>query len=163
MLEVSSAEAAVFPLAVKEILQQGLELRDRYARGQIEEHGLAVATGKLEARLDRLLESPAPADSPANRRLRNHLLGERDAIFTFLYCPGLDATNYRAEQAIRPMVVTRKTWGGNRTASGSHTQSALASILQTCRQQFRSASDVFQQLLRSPQPLTLDLTLTQPR
>jgi len=163
MLEVSSQEAAEFPLAVKTLLKEGLQLRDRYAQGQIETHGLAVATGKLEARLDRLLESPAAATSPANRRLANHLLGERDALFTFLYCPGLDATNYRAEQAIRPMVVTRKTWGGNRTPTGAHTQSALASVLQTCRQQFPSAIDVFQQLLCSPEPLTLDLTLPQPR
>ena len=26
-------------------------------------------------------------------------------------CPSLEATNWRAEQAIRPMVVTRKVWG----------------------------------------------------
>ena len=163
MLEVSSVEAAEFPLAVKAILKDGLQLRDRCAQGQMEEHGLAVATGKLEARPDRVLQSPAAALCPANRRLANHLPGERNAIFTFLHCPGLDATNYRAEQAIRPMLVTRKTWGGNRTATGAHTQSVLASVLQTCRRQFRSAIDVFQRLFRSPKSLTLDLTLPPPR
>jgi hypothetical protein len=40
--------------------------------------------------------------------LANHLLREREALFTFLDCPGLEATNWRAEQAIGPMVVTRK-------------------------------------------------------
>lgn len=163
MPEVSSVEAAEFPLAVKAILKDGLQLRDRCAQGRMEEHGLAVACGKLEARPDRVLRSPAAALCPANRRLANHLLGERNAIFTFLHCPGLDATGSRAEQAIRPMVVTRKTWGGNRTATGAHTQSVLASVLQTCRQQFRSAIDVFQRLLRSPKSLALDLTLPQPR
>jgi transposase len=163
MQEVSPAETAEFPLTIKAILEAGLQLRDRYAQGQIEEHGLAVACGRLEARLDRVLELPAAAASPANRRLANHLLAERNAIFTFLHCPGLDATNYRAEQAIRPMAVTRKTWGGNRTPTGAHTQSVLASVLQTCRQQFRSAIDVFQQLLCSPQPLALDLTRPQTR
>ena len=59
---------------------------------------------------------------------RIHLRRERDAMFTFLYCPGLDATNYRAEQAIRPMVVTRKFWGGNRTEQGAHTQSVLVRV-----------------------------------
>jgi transposase len=48
--------------------------------------------------------------------LTNHLLRERDALFTFLNRPGLEATNWRAEQAFRPMVVARKVWGGNRTA-----------------------------------------------
>src|SRR5438876_9848770 len=51
----------------------------------------------------------------------------------FLYRPGLEATNWRAEQAIRPMVVTRKVWGGNRTPAGAKTQSILLSILQTGR------------------------------
>ena len=76
----------------------------------------------------------------------------------FLSCPGLEATNWRAEQAIRPMVVTRKVWGGNRTCRGAHTQGILVSILQTCRQQFRSASSVLQNLICSSQPRALDLT-----
>jgi hypothetical protein len=39
-----------------------------------------------------------------------HFLRERDARFTFLNCPGLEATNWQAEQAIRPTVVARKVW-----------------------------------------------------
>ena len=75
--------------------------------------------------------------SPLNRRLAKHLRRERQALFPFLYCSGLEATNYRAEQAIRPMVVARKVWGGNRTTAGAQTQSILVSIIQTCRQQNR--------------------------
>ncbi len=41
---------------------------------------------------------------------------------------GLDAANYRVEQAIRPMIVTRKVWGGNLTAQSAHTQSVIVSI-----------------------------------
>jgi hypothetical protein len=59
----------------------------------------------------------------------NHLLRERNALFTFLNCPGLESTNWRAEQAIRPMVVARKVWGGNRTARGAQTQSILVNSL----------------------------------
>ena len=69
-----------------------------------------MARGRLEARLDRRLERRYP--SLRNQRLANHLLRERNALFTFLICPGLEATNWRAEQAIRPMVVTRKVWVG---------------------------------------------------
>ncbi len=83
--------------------------------------------------------------------------GERQALFIFLICPGLEAANYRAEQAIRPMVVARKVWGGNRTARGAHTQSVLVTILQTCRRQLRSATAFLQQLLCLPQPKSLDL------
>ncbi len=145
-----------FPRTVQKVLQQALQLRDRREQGCISGHGLAVAQGRLEARLDRALERRYR--SPENRRLANHLLRERDAIFTFLNCPGLDATNWRAEQAIRPMVVTRKLWGGNRTERGARTQGILLSVLQTCRQQLRPVSSLLQTLLCSPQPKVLELT-----
>jgi hypothetical protein len=75
---------------------------------------------------------------PENQRFAGHLLRERDAVFTFLHCLGLDATDWRAEQVLQPMVVTRKVWGGNRTPAGART----VSILQTCRQQGRSGTQV---------------------
>jgi transposase len=98
------------------------------------------------------------SEAIAAEAIANHLRREQDALFAFLYCPGLEATNYRAEQAIRPMVVTRKVWGGNRTPRGAHTQSVLVSILHTCRQQLRPAISVVARLLRSPKPEVLDLT-----
>lgn len=146
---------AQFPRTVQKVLQQALQLRDRREQGRISGHGLAVAQGRLEARLDRALERRYR--SQENQRLANHLLKERDAIFTFLNCPGLDATNWRAEQAIRPMVVTRKVWGGNRTQRGARTQGILLSILRTCRQQFQPISSLLQKLLCSPQPKVLEL------
>jgi len=156
MLALARPGAAAFPRTVKGILQAGLQLRDRRDQNQISEPGLAIARGKLEARLDRELKRSYR--SPQNQRLANHLRRERDAMFTFLYCPGLEATNYRAEQAIRPMVVTRKVWGGNRTEQGARTQSVLVSILQTCRQQLRPATTFLEKLLHSPKPQVLDLT-----
>lgn len=155
MMEVARPGEAKLPRAIKAILQHSLELRDRRDRNQIGERGLAIAQGRLEARLDRTLNRNYR--SVANRRLANHLRRERNAIFTFLSCPGLEATNYRAEQAIRPMVVTRKVWGGNRTVQGAHTQSVLVSILQTCRQQLRPATAFLERLLHLPKPQALDL------
>ena len=55
MIRIASPAATPFPLAVKTLLQQGLRLRDRYREGSVSAHGLAVATGRLEAQLDRLL------------------------------------------------------------------------------------------------------------
>jgi len=155
MMAVARPGAAEFPRTVKGILQHSLRLRDRRAQNEISESGLAIARDKLEARLDRALQRSYR--SPQNQRLANHLRRERDAMFTFLYCPGLEATHYRAEQAIRPMVVTPKVWGGNRTEQGARTQSVLVSILQTCRQQLRPATTFLEKLLHSPQPQVLDL------
>ena len=156
MKEVASASAARFPQIVASILQQSLQLRDRRDAGQITAHGLAVARGRLEARLDRALERHYRC--AANERFANHLWRNRDMIFTFLYFPGLEATNWRAEQALRPAVVTRKVWGGNRTPRGAHTQEVLTSVLQTCRQQNRSAITLLIEMLRSPVAQAWQLT-----
>ena len=71
----------------------------------------------------------------ANRRLAQHLEHEQPYLFTFLNCPGLDATNHEAERAVRWMVIASKVWGGNRTWEGAQTQPILVSILRTCWQQ----------------------------
>jgi len=92
----------------------------------------------------------------ANQRLANHLRRERDAMFTFLYCPGLDATNYRAEQAIRPMVVTRKVWGGNRTEKGRIYTGRAGQHPTDLRQQLRPATAFLQQLLLLTTPKALE-------
>ena len=153
MLEVCSPAAAHFPLAVKTILEKGLALRDRYNRGELSTHGLWTTTGRLEAELDRLL-SRSYRD-PANQRLANHLLRERPDLFTFLYCPGLDATNNAAERALRPLVVARKNWGGNRTEKGARAQAVLSSILATAQQQGKNPLEVLIELLVSPDKSTL--------
>jgi transposase len=147
--------AAAFPLAIRDLLKTSLQLRDRHERGEISEHGLRSATGRVEAKLDRMLEKHYR--NPANRRLARHLEHERPWLFTFLYCPGLDATNNAAERAIRGMVIARKVWGGNRTWEGARTQQILVSVLRTCWQQGKDAFTSMVSLLRAPQTVTLDI------
>ena len=141
-------KAARFPVAVKAILEKGLALRERYQKQEISTHGLWTATGRLEVELDRRL-SRTYQDS-ANRRLAKHLRRERPYLFTFLYCPGLDATNNGAERALRPLVVARKNWGGNRTAKGARAQAVLSSILGSAQQQGKNSLDVLIELLVTP-------------
>ena len=155
MARIASPAAATFPLAVKAVLQTSLQLRDRYAQGEISEHGLRSATGRLEAQLDRLLEKSYR--HPANRRLARHLEHERPYLFTFLHCPGLDATNHEAERAIRWMVIARKVWGGNRTWEGARTQHILVSVLRTCWQQGKDAFTRLVAMLRTPRSVILDI------
>jgi transposase len=108
----------------------------RYGRGEISEHGMRISPGKLETKLDRMLETRRR--NPANRRLARHLEHERLWLFTFLHCFGLDATNNAAERAIRRMVIARKVWGGNRTWEGARTQQIPTSVLRTCWRQART-------------------------
>jgi transposase len=157
MIEESERGAARFPHDVRRILLQALDLRDRYLRGEVSQHGLAVARGRLEARMDRRLQARR-ITHPPNRRLLKHLRTEQSALFTFLRDPlNVEATNWWAEQSIRPAVVTRKVSGGNRTWVGAATQQVLASILTTCRKQDRDPYVVLRQSYCSPQPLIISL------
>jgi transposase len=154
-MEAAATRGAVcFPRRVAELLRAGLDLRDRHAAGEISRHGLAVACGRLENQLSELIFPPKT--NAANERLAQHLWAHRDDLFTFLRQPGLDATNWRAELAIRFGVILRKVWGGNRTWAGARAQAILMSVWRTCWQQGRSALDFLSQLLRGT-PVALAL------
>jgi transposase len=161
MAAQTAPRAAVFPLQVKALLLDGLALRDRHQAGEVSDHGLAVATGRLEARLQPWLIRPYR--NPDNQRLAKHLIHESDHLFTYLKFPGLEATNWRGEQAIRPAVVARKVWGGNRTPAGARTQGILMSFLRTCHQRAREALPLLTQLLRCPRPEVVDFSESVPR
>ncbi|MGH8725571.1 MAG: IS66 family transposase [Burkholderiales bacterium] len=140
-----------FAPRVQAVLQRALQVRDRAVTGDISAHGRAVARGHLLNHLNGLL------DRPGRRRVAQkfaaHLAVEFPAIFTFLLEPdAIDATNWRAEHALRPAVVTRKICGGNRSTRGAHTQEILASVLRTIQQRNLDAAVILPELLRSPQP-----------
>ena len=146
--------AICFPRRVAEFLRAGLDLRYRHAAGEISRHGLAVACGRLENQRSDLVFPPKT--NAANERLAQHLWDHRDDLFTFLDQPRVDATNWRAELAIRFGVILRKVWGGSRTWAGARAQSVLMSVWRTCWQQGHSALDFLSQLLRG-MPVTLAL------
>jgi hypothetical protein len=122
---------AAWPCHVQAVLQDALDVRDRVAAGEISAHGAAVARGHLMTRLLDLLA--APGTVPDCQRLAAHLTTELPAVFGFLFDFTLDATNWRAEQALRPAVVNRKVSGGNRSSRGAETQEILTSVIQTAR------------------------------
>lgn len=132
------------------ILHDALTLRAARDAGALDRDGLAAALADLGRRLDALLaRRPRHA---TNRRLLKHLHTERDALLTFLAHTGLDATNWRAEQAIRPAVVNRKVWGGNRTWRGAHTQQVLMTLFRTAAQQGHDAVAILVELCAPPAP-----------
>jgi transposase len=150
MMEVSWGAAVSFPRRVGELLHDALKLRDRFVSGAISLHGARVARGFLLGRLDGLLEPRFTSES--NRRLAAHLRRYREALFFFVDRKDVEATNWPAEHAIRPAVVNRKVWGGNRTAAGARAQAILMSVLRTCRQRLVDPVTVFSRTLHSPVP-----------
>ena len=131
MLETATRGAVIFPRRIKAILQEALPLRDRLAAGSIDAAAAARHAEALQAQVVRLAE-PIKTN-PANERFAAHLFRQQRHLFTFLKREGIDATNWRAEHALRPAVVNRKVWGGNRTERGAEAQSILMTVWQTAR------------------------------
>ena len=136
------------------------------AAGPDQRAHLDCEIARLEQQIDALLQR-SPTHAP-NQKLLKHLAHERDHLLTFLKTPGIAATNWRAEQAIRPAVVNRKNWGGNRTPQGAETQQTLMSVIRTSRQQGACPIALLTDLLRQPDPapspmLRLPATTADPR
>jgi transposase len=149
-LETAQAGAARLPHAVLRIFWRALYLRDHWVEHPPTPHGRATHVGIITAAMDRLLDW-TPTDEE-NCKLIKHLLNERDALFTFLKDPSVPASNHWAEQALRPAVVTRKIWGGNRTWRGAQTQWILATTFRTCEQQGVDPDPIITEVLRSRLP-----------
>jgi transposase len=147
ILETAVRGAVRFPRAVLELLKDGLALRDRRDAQEISCHGLAVATGRLNARLQALLSWRI--SNAVNRRFANHVAAHQKELFVFLSRPGIEATSWPADQAIRPAVVNRKVFGGNREETGARAQERLSSIAATCIQRGVAILEYLSRVLRA--------------
>ena len=128
-------------------------LKDALAARDLGDADRAGASADLAERVDLLTAQPQPHDEC--RKLVAHLANERTALLTFLANPRVDATNWRGEQAIRPAVVNRKTWGGNRTWAGAATQGRIMSVLRTAHQHGIDAIGYLTALARAPDPTAI--------
>ena len=137
---------------VAELLHQALVARD------LDEAGRGEVVEDLVERIE-LLDPDAQGHDEC-RKLVAHLQREADALFSFLAIPDIDATNWRAEQAIRPAVVNRKVWGGNRTWRGAATQGRIMSALRTAAQQGVDEVDYLAGLARAPTPKAMPSIFT---
>jgi transposase len=149
----SVAGQARVPHAARRLLKDALALRDQREVIDASEFGLRVSD--LNEQTDKLL-AMRPTHEP-NRRLLKHLQNEREHMFTFLTEPGVEATNWRAEQALRPAIVNRKSWGGNRTDQGARTQQITMSVIRTARQQNIDPVELMASAQRSRDPAASDL------
>jgi transposase len=120
---------AEIPHELRRILLDALAARDQ----NLADDALTEAVAALQARVEAFC-ARTPACDP-DRRLVKHVINEKDHLFAFLTTPGVRATNWEAEQALRGMIVNRKHWGGNKTRKGADTTAVLASVLRTAAQQ----------------------------
>lgn len=147
MIADSRAGQAKIPHALRRLLTDALALRDKRDAGNIAGRRLKAEISALEVRADKLLSARVTYEP--NRKLPAHLRNERAALFTFLTHPGVPATNHHAERAIRPQVVTRKSWGGNKSLDGAAASAMIGSVLRTATQQGANPIEVLVALATS--------------
>jgi transposase len=139
--------AVHFPRQVIALFREAIHWRNEYRRGQLTLEQLEDQRDVFDDRLNDLLGRRRTIS--AHVTFAKHLWKHFEEWFTFVFDPRVEATNWQAEQAIRPAVVNRKVWGGNRTAVGAKAQGILMSVFETCRRQARSLVDHVSQTLRS--------------
>ena len=153
LLETAVRGAVRLPRAVLGLIDRAYALRRAWRGHRLSADGLAEGGLRLAEELEYLAEGRFT--SPPNRRLAGHLLDHAINWFWFLIDLKVDATNYRGEQAIRPAVVNRKVWGGNRTWFGARWQSIITSLVRTCEQRALNAFDYLLKALSQPPPTLL--------
>jgi transposase len=159
-LEAKATRGAVhYPRKLIALFTEAIHLHSRHLAGEVSVEQLKEARKQFDARLEKLAR-PA-REVPAYQTLSEHLWKHLEEWFTFLDHPEVEPTNWEGEQAIRPAVVNRKVWGGNRTWPGAHAQEVLMSVLGTCSRTGRSSLEFVSQTLRSfgnpqlPRPILL--------
>jgi transposase len=153
ILKIARGGAVRFPREVLNLVEAAYSIRDAYQCGKLTLDETAMQGLALAYCLEQLTNGHFSNDR--NRRLAKHLKKHIWNWFWFLIEPGIESTNWQAEQAIRPGVVNRKVWGGNRTWDGAHTQSVLMSILRTCAQRGQEGFKYLTRVLCSRSPPVL--------
>lgn len=133
LLQTASRGAVRYPRAVLQLTKDAFTLRERRDAGLISPHGLSVARGRLDSRLERLLQWRL--SHLANGRLSRHLAAHRDELLVFLKRRGIEATSWPADQAIRGPIANRKVFGGNRDPAGARALERIGSVVATCVKQ----------------------------
>jgi hypothetical protein len=107
---------------------------------------------QLGQRLHRLIQDGLVHPDPASARFARRLLRHRGRLLLFLTDRDAEPTNNRAERALRPAVIGRKTGGCNKVRfKGARVHAVLASILVSSRQRGVDTLAYWQRVLTNPQ------------
>jgi transposase len=108
-----------------------------YQSGLYDQIALQQALIPVRLALHDLLVRAAASDWTKLQATCQDLLRHWDALWTFSRMAGLEPTNNRAERALRPAVVWRKSCYGTQSTLGSRFVERMLSVRATCAQQGR--------------------------
>jgi transposase len=157
ILDTAVGAAVQLPRTVLRLIDEAFALRRAWRGHRLSGDDLAMMGLWLGSELEDLTSGTFTYEP--NRLLAGHIQAHALQWFYFLIDPTIDATNYRAEQAMRPGVVNRKVWGGNRTWLGATTQKVLMSVSRTLIQRGQDVLNWLSRLRRSTTPLLLPAPL----
>jgi transposase len=147
MLDGAVRGAVHFPRQVITLFTEAVHQRNEHLRGRVTLEELQDQRDVFDDRLLALLTRPRLV--AAHATFAKHMWNHFEQWFSFVFNPAVEATNWLAEQAIRPAVVNRKVWGGNRTPAGAKAQGVLMSVMETVRHTSRSVVDYVSESLRA--------------
>ena len=109
------------------------------------------AQQRCEQALAQVCRKPAADPTAVHGRLSRRMLRHLSELFVFVARPEVPADNNGAERSVRHLVTSRKISGGTRSAQGTATKMALATLFGTWRLHGRDPLRACFQILVSPQ------------
>ena len=128
--KAEESDPSDFLVQLRALLKAAMFLHTQ--RGELPPAEWADKRQHLDGRADELLLQTTPPLGAA--KVAERIRKRRRHLFTFLDDPLLEATNNRAERALRPAVIARKLSCGNKTVRGKQTWEILTSLAATCHQ-----------------------------
>jgi transposase len=120
-----------------------------FREGYITREQLLNATTLMRARMKRYCQKYLASTDGEVRTRAKRLLDNWDHLFTFLTHEGVEPTNNRAEQAIRPAVQWRKLCFGNQSDAGERFTERILTVTRTCQLQGKNSFHFLAELMEA--------------
>ncbi len=133
----------------------GARVKDVYTKANAVHHRdprkRYAAQRRLEERLRALCKPYADDQSAVQGKLCRRIVRQVEELFVFVAEPRVPPDNNGSERSLRSLVVSRKVSGGTRSARGTESKMALASLFGTWRARNLNPLFACRQMLLSPQ------------
>jgi len=110
-----------------------------YRAGTISRAAFVRRMAPVRREVERLLLRGAESGNRSSVGMCRELYDHRDWLWAFVRIEGVEPTNNASERALRHAVIWRKLSFGTQSADGSRFVETMLTVIETCRQQQRSA------------------------
>lgn len=145
----ASPDAYIFSKNMLKEVGQIFSCWHAFREGHITREQLLNATTLMRARMKRYCQKYLPSTDEEVRTRTKRLLDNWDHLFTFLTHDGVEPTNNRAEQAVRPAVQWRKLCFGNQSDAGERFTERILTVTRTCQLHGKNSFHFLAELMQS--------------